>query len=272
MVSGLGMILDSQKGEDVAVVRVQRFEDLTRQQAGDIDPPPYSKNNGPSFPHHRVPSGSGSINKQLPPSPERQPSVAQVHIQERHSPISGTFYIDPRIPSFGFDARGDKRRKKNPPHASFRTRNDPISLDLGTVGDVSPSCPKANVLVSARHGDINIKLLPFSPLRPTMGLEAHTRGGDIILFVPRDFSGALSISNCKGRIEFLPALASQMRVMKQTPKEALVLLGGQGEGETRDMNLCELITRRGKIVVGLSDLDRYEANVGFWKKLFGHSA
>ncbi|KAG6908791.1 hypothetical protein DXG01_003320 [Tephrocybe rancida] len=182
----------------------------------------------------------------------------------------GTFYIDPKIPSVGFDARGDKARKKNPPHASFRARNAPISLDLGTTGDANVAFPRANVLVSTRHGNVNVKLLPTSSLRPALSLEVITRGGNILVFVPKDFAGAIQISSHKGRIEFLEAFASEMRVMKQSQNDALVMLGGQS-GEIRDMNFCELKSRSGKIIVGLGDIDTYDVKSGFWQKLFGSS-
>jgi hypothetical protein len=70
----------------------------------------------------------------------------------------GTFYIDPKIPSLGFEAKGHRARKKNPPHASFRTRGGAISLDLGTTGDVE-DVSKAFVLVSSRTGNIIINLV-----------------------------------------------------------------------------------------------------------------
>ncbi|KAG6873503.1 hypothetical protein C0995_014771 [Termitomyces sp. Mi166 len=138
---------------------------------------------------------------------------------QKHGPISGTFYIDPHIPSVGFHTKGGKARKKNPPHASFRTRHGNMSMNLGTTGETRVAPRKANVLVSSHHGDINIKL---------------------------------------------------MRVMKQSQKDALVMLGGQTMGETGDLNFCELETRHGKVVVGLSDVDKYDSAPGFWKRLFGH--
>ncbi|KNZ79611.1 hypothetical protein J132_08996 [Termitomyces sp. J132] len=93
--------------------------------------------------------------------------------------------------------------------------------------------------------------------------------GDIILFVPRDFSGAIQLSSHKGRIEFLPAFASQMQVMKQSQKDALVMLGNQTMGETRDINFCELMTRSGMVVIGVRDIDRYNSTPGFWQRLCG---
>ncbi|KAG6832667.1 hypothetical protein H0H87_000849 [Tephrocybe sp. NHM501043] len=169
---GFGMILDSQEGEDFAIHKVRRFEDQTANRISDVEPPPYTEPPlSPVLPH-RVASSSHSArilvdefddsNKSMGPSRSKllpRPSVSQVHMQERNTPISGTFYVDPRIPSLGFDARGDKARKKNPPHASFRARNADISLELGTTGDIDVAHPKAKVLVTTRHGNVNVKMV-----------------------------------------------------------------------------------------------------------------
>jgi hypothetical protein len=72
--------------------------------------------------------------------------------------LAGTFYIDPKIPCLGFDARGFKSRKNNPPHASFRTRKGAIALDLATIGEAEDTA-KASVMVANRSGNIRIKLV-----------------------------------------------------------------------------------------------------------------
>jgi len=67
----------------------------------------------------------------------------------------GTFYIDPLVPGVG---KGKHKSKRPLPHASFRTRNNRIELDLGTTGDVHKA-PKANVSVSSKSGDIKINIV-----------------------------------------------------------------------------------------------------------------
>lgn len=62
-----------------------------------------------------------------------------------------------------------------------------------------------------------------------------------------------------------------MRVMKQSQSDALIMFGDQMIGDTQDLNYCELKTRRGKVVIGLSDVDKYDPVPSFWKRLFGHS-
>ncbi|KAF9460530.1 hypothetical protein BDZ94DRAFT_1169452, partial [Collybia nuda] len=186
--------------------------------------------------------------------------------------LTGTFYIDPRIPSLGgFDAKGHKGRKKNPPHASFRTRGGAISLDLGTAGDVYDAL-KSSVLVSSRTGNIMIKLLPALPIQPRIGLEVFSRRGDIVLLIPKTYCGAIQLSTRQGSIQFLPALAALMRIVRNDDDEALVLVGDQtmsrtNREQTQKLDFCQLNSRGGKLIVGISGQDRYEPKVGFWKKL-----
>lgn len=59
-----------------------------------------------------------------------------------------------------------------------------------------------------------------------------------------------------------------MKVLKESDSEALVMiLGTQASMESREMDFCQLDTRTGNLVVGLSNVDKYDAKVGFWKKL-----
>lgn len=62
-----------------------------------------------------------------------------------------------------------------------------------------------------------------------------------------------------------------MRVMKQSQNDALVMLGGQTVDDRQDLNYCGLETRHGKIVIGLRDVDKYDPEPSFWKRLFGRS-
>ncbi len=88
----------------------------------------------------------------------------------------------------------------------------------------------------------------------------HT--GNVIVYLPRTFSGVVRVESTKGEMQFLPALASGMRVLKSTDRETMLTLG-EGQGD-----LCEVFTRSGRIVLGLAGLDEYREEAGFWKKLF----
>ncbi|KAG5643795.1 hypothetical protein DXG03_009618 [Asterophora parasitica] len=109
--------------------------------------------------------------------------------------------------------------------------------------------------------------MPKPSVHPRMALEVISRGGNIVLFVPKSFSGVVQISTRKGSIELLPALASSMNVLKESEHEALIMVGDQHSVTDSDVNFCELTTRSGKIIVGISELDKIDAKIGFWKKL-----
>ena len=75
----------------------------------------------------------------------------------------------------------------------------------------------------------------------------------------------------KGDMAVLPALASIMKVVKTSDKEIIFMItpknfpnGADNAGET---TLCQLNTRKGSVVVGLSGRDHYVPQSGFWKKL-----
>jgi len=235
---------------------------------GKEKPPPYSLSSrtNPAPPRHA--SSGGPLR---PSSDPPSPSVNQMHLQSGPNPIQGTFYIDPKIPSLGFNGKGHKSRQKNPPHASFRTRQGTIALELGTAGDLNETS-KASVLVASHGGDIRIKLLPTPATKPRIALEVYSRKGDILLFLPKTFCGVVQLSTRKGGLQLLPALAAIMRVVKETDNEALLLLGNQtmsksNSGDNQALDFCQLNSRTGKLIVGLSGQDRYEPKVGFWKKL-----
>lgn len=75
----------------------------------------------------------------------------------------------------------------------------------------------------------------------------------------------------KGEMAVLPALASIMKVVKSSEREVIFMVapkifsnGADNSGET---TLCQLNTRKGTVVVGLSGRDQYLPQPGFWKKL-----
>lgn len=83
------------------------------------------------------------------------------------------------------------------------------------------------------------------------------------MYLPETFSGVVRVESVKGEMRFLPALVGRMRVLKSTERETMVTLG-EGQGD-----LCEIFTRKGRIVVGVAGQDKLEEATGFWRKLFG---
>lgn len=206
-----------------------------------------------------------STNSYLPP-----PTVDQVHIFSRHEDIKGTFYIDPNVPSLAETCRKSKRKsQQQSPHASFRARKGDISIDLGTTGNAHDA-KKANIVVDTHKGDIKINLLPTLPIRP-LGLDVTSRKGNIVLFLPKSFSGVVHLMTRKGQMAVLPALASIMNIVKTSDKEIIFMIAPEnlhnGADNSSETTLCQLKTRKGTIVVGLSGHDQYTSQPGFWKRL-----
>ena len=69
----------------------------------------------------------------------------------------------------------------------------------------------------------------------------------------------------------LPALRSIMTVLKTSDKEVIFMIGPKnshiGVDNHSESTLCQLHSRKGDVVVGLSGSDRHAPPTGFWKRL-----
>lgn len=78
----------------------------------------------------------------------------------------------------------------------------------------------------------------------------------------------------KGDIKLLPALAAHIKIVKSTNRETIFMVGTQNNlyelDNSREASFCQVDSRTGHIVVGLSGRDHYQAPVGFWKRLGGY--
>lgn len=94
--------------------------------------------------------------------------------------------------------------------------------------------------------------------------------GNIVFFVPERFTGVVHLTTRKGEMTILPALANTMKVLKASDKEIIFTIAPKNSPNGADNSsetLCQLSTRKGTIVVGLSGLDQYITPPSFWKKL-----
>ncbi|KAJ7759276.1 hypothetical protein B0H16DRAFT_1689192 [Mycena metata] len=164
---------------------------------------------------------------------------------------TGTHYIKPKNLNQEVPTRRKQKRKFRPiPDAVFRSRRGDVSLDLATTGYASET-PKAVVVVSSKSGNISLNLISGGDIKPRFDLEVETHGGNIILFIPSTFSGAIQLHTKTGDLNFLPGLASGMHVVKSTDTEYLVLVGKQQPlGSQTPSDFCRLRTRTGNIIVG----------------------
>ncbi|KAF7356568.1 hypothetical protein MVEN_00990500 [Mycena venus] len=160
-----------------------------------------------------------------------------------------------------------KRKLKQLPDAVFRSRSGNLSLDLATTGYVN-EVAKASISASTRSGNISLNLISGADTKPRFDVEANTRSGTIVLFVPSTFSGAIQLHTKTGELNFLPGIASGMQVVKSSDNEYLVLVGKQQPAGGR-ADFCRLRTRTGNIVVGERGKDTYVKNTSVWEKLTG---
>ncbi|KAJ7760602.1 hypothetical protein B0H16DRAFT_1532858 [Mycena metata] len=153
--------------------------------------------------------------------------------QTRFADINGTHYIKPKNLNQEVPTRRKQKRKFRPiPDAVFRSRRGDVSLDLATTGYASET-PKAVVVVSSKSGNISLNLISGGDIKPRFDLE-----GNIILFIPSTFSGAIQLHTKTG---------------SQTPSD-----------------FCRLRTRTGNIIVGERGKDQpYVKSSSIWDKLTG---
>ncbi|KAJ7224217.1 hypothetical protein GGX14DRAFT_350399, partial [Mycena pura] len=186
---------------------------------------------------------------------------------------TGTYYVTPHniVPAVNLSRRQKRKQKqKQIPDAVFRSRRGNLLLDLATTG-YSSEVAKAAVVASTKSGNISLNLLSGAKIRPRFDIEGNTRSGNVVLFIPSTFSGAIQLHTKTGDINFLPGIASEMRVVKSTDTEYLVLVGAQQPPGTDQapVDFCRLRTRSGNVVIGVRGKDTYVRPAGLWQKLTG---
>ncbi|KAJ7043653.1 hypothetical protein C8F04DRAFT_1072862 [Mycena alexandri] len=232
----------------------------------------YSRSKPPQFEPQMVAVASSSRSS-ASAAPEVIPSgpFSTLSQQTRFADINGTYYIKPKNLNKEVPTRRKQRQKFRPiPDAVFRSRRGDLSLDLATTGYASET-PKAVVVASSKSGDISLNLISGGDIKPRFDLEVETHGGNIILFVPPTFSGAVQLHTKTGDLNLLPGLASGMQVVKSTDTEYLVLVGKQQPpGSRAPSDFCRLRTRTGNITVGERGKDQpYVKSSSIWDKLAG---
>ncbi|KAJ7155412.1 hypothetical protein C8R43DRAFT_429155 [Mycena crocata] len=242
-----------------------------------IGPPPYEDGGkggyGGSKPIMVASSSSQSSVPRRPDLSLPSGSFSRLDMQTRFADITGTYYIDAKNPPTEITSRRKKRKHKikHIPDATFRSRRGKITIDLATNGYFT-DVPKASVVASTKSGNISLNLIPGTETKPRFDIEANTRSGDIVLFVPSTFSGAIQLHTKTGNLDFLPGIASGMQVVKSTENEYLVLVGNQSKQHPpghAPADFCRLRTRTGNIIVGERGKDTYVKATSLWEKLTG---
>ncbi|KAJ7504385.1 hypothetical protein B0H11DRAFT_2221801 [Mycena galericulata] len=249
------------------------------------DPPPYSFKSGSDSPGQSTSRSrrlsvlpplpieaqlsSTSLDARPPPTTPG-PSFSQIRLDTRYADITGTFFIDPKQPISQFTNKKNKSRKKSIPDAIFRTRSGKIALELATTGDAR-DVAKASVIVVSKSGKTFLNLLPADESRPRFDLEVKSNSGNVVIFIPKTYAGAIQLHTKAGSLEYLPAMSDLVQVVKSTDKESLVLFGKQTASSTQQSSdFCHVQTRSGKVVVGLRGEDSYVEEPGLWERIGGY--
>ncbi|KAI1791911.1 hypothetical protein LXA43DRAFT_945010 [Ganoderma leucocontextum] len=271
------------------------------QQAAEQLPPPPPYSPSPSNAARQMPNPGPAVPGPAavfqPVNPQR---VNYFELFSKHDPISGTYLIDPELPSpmaglpkalrrkpdsvWGKNKRCQKSKAYKELNASFQTRHGHITLDLAVpsrdAGNVSPfPCDKmrTRMYVATRHGRIR---LDIHEVKPSCSLDLHveSRHGRISILLPPTFDGPLVIhARTLGAVAFLPHLAARARTIRATDRETVVLVASplalpspaHAQGNAKQLSelagagadRCLVRTRHGKITLGISGLDRLEEPV-----------
>ncbi|KAH8093221.1 hypothetical protein BXZ70DRAFT_1010450 [Cristinia sonorae] len=236
-------------------------------------PPPYNPQDAPNTSNAAVASNSGR------PQPTRQTSHLQQMAQQeinylvldtRHSSISGSYILNTELPAsqlmshrrrYALDRKNKKHfRDKEPPNMSVHARHGSIHLDLATGGQTN-AASRAHVQVSSQHGRIHVNLHALQENKHVC-LEVSTRSNLMVVYIPKNFRGALKIRTVRGNIKFLPEFQRLSRLVNASDSDALVLFGQglppQVDLSDASIDSCLLSSRHGRIIVGVSGVDHFD--------------
>ncbi|KAI0048574.1 hypothetical protein FA95DRAFT_1557802 [Auriscalpium vulgare] len=192
--------------------------------------------------------------------------------------INGTWRLDPFAPpstpslmtaivSATNDRRGARRPRDGAfsaalasPTASFSSQYGSIKARLAVVGN--PAHPaRAAVKVASRHSNINVDLFEKTASK-FVDLDVYTGRGDVLVMIPRSYSGVINLSSRHGHASVLPYLSTTVRVVKATSGEVAIIVGDGGQPEaagpsTQLADHLHIHSRHGNVMVGFSGEDEY---------------
>ncbi|KAJ6515126.1 hypothetical protein C8R47DRAFT_961550 [Mycena vitilis] len=256
------------------------------------EPPPYSLEHGASRSRRLSVLPPLPVDAQDSSRPEPRetlaragPSFSQIRLDTHFTDITGaslapyfrssethlhpgTYYVDPRNPISELTNKGKKKsRRKAVPDAVFRTRSAKINIELATTGLVR-DVPKASVIVTSKSGPIQLNLLPADETRPRFDLEVQSNSGTVVVLIPKTYGGAIQLHTKSGSFQFLPAMSTQIHVVKSGDTESLVLFGQQSTPSSQlPSDFSHIRTRSGNIIVGLRGEDKYVEELGLWQRI-----
>ncbi|KAH9944946.1 uncharacterized protein BXZ73DRAFT_86552 [Epithele typhae] len=233
-------------------------------------PPPYSPPAGPSRVPEPTPVRSEPIFQ-----PHNPQTVNRFEVFSKHAPVSGTYLIDPALPSptSGLSCRmcreqdrawGESHHKSDV-HASFTTRHGALTLDLALVAPpFAYGREPTRVDVHSQHGRILLDVHDAAPSR-ALDLLVETAYGKITVYLPPTFSGPLVIGTHHGNASLLPSLAARTRTLRATDSETLCVVSAPGQPPNALVDIkatdpgqdrALVRSKHGKILIGISGVDR----------------
>lgn len=194
-------------------------------------------------------------------------------LESKRQPISGSYLLNCELPggqsmhkrrkteALDKDNRRLIYERRQPLNASMYTKEGSINLNLATGGR-TPGPSKAHVQVSSKEGKVHVNLHSLQ-MNKHICLEVSAEDGNIALFVPVNFIGALQLRTRRGTIRFLPEFERRARHIRSRSDDSLVLFGRGVQAPSFDLNdlmsdCCLLSSRHGNITVGVSGIDYYE--------------
>ncbi|VDB96817.1 unnamed protein product [Peniophora sp. CBMAI 1063] len=204
------------------------------------------------------------------------PVVNGLHINSPRDPISGSWRLDPSLVPIGAAPKHSKRRPKSnrkamgdTPQFSLETTDKPISANLAIIGRPGDEARKGVIHITTKAGEVRVDVQEKTVGR-FFDLDIYNKEGDTKLFLPQGFMGVVELYFKKGKLELRDALSRDLRTLRTTETETLLLVGKGAmadQHEHADYVRCEV--RDGKLILGRTADDDFEVPVlGFWSKMF----
>ena len=93
-------------------------------------------------------------------------------------------------------------------------------------------------------------------------MDVSTINGDIVVLLPPTFGGTVSVRQWRPALNLLPAFSARKSTVRTTAFETDMALDRPGSREgasaVSQRDRCSIITRTGRVTVGVSGIDRHD--------------
>ncbi|KAL1681072.1 hypothetical protein EV122DRAFT_206471 [Schizophyllum commune] len=255
---------------DVTVMRAHVDSKQAPEDSDEPLPPPYTltpdgastsasaSQQAPSYTAAPSPSTSANASSSLPPS-------KFVSVTRRNNAITGTWTIDPTLPSLPGVAQPTS-------DVYIQSTNGRIAAEVTVVPHATKdTARKTRMDLKTTNGAVKLTVhAPERYKRTPLYLAEHTTNGAVTLILPRSFVGPLTASTTNGRVKLSDGIVRSARDVQEGQRETKCMIG-MGNGAGKDgMVLDEAIIRttNGGVNVAFDD-EEVPAAKGFLNKLFG---